>query len=342
MENNNELPQIENVDETETKRMMADFRGEKLGWVTVGEKKCFVPAKYVKQCSVYYNFEAKPDDTWVVTYPRSGTTWTQELVWLLSNDLDYKTATSVPLVMRYPFLELSMAVPDSTIESIRKEHRNNAEIEAIVSNVDSSYEVARTMPSPRFIKTHFLLSLVPNILKSKCKVVYVARNPKDVAVSYYHFHQSAKAYDYCGDFERFWNYFQNDQVSFSPYWKHIKEGWLHRHEPNFLFLFYEEMTHDLLTATKKVANFLGKSYTEEQYEKLVNHLTFHNLQNNKMVNLTRDKAKVIFKKDTFMRQGKSQAWHSMFSPTLNEQANNWIRENLKDTDIEFPFIDIYS
>lgn len=108
------------------------------------------------------------------------------------------------------------------------------------------------------------------------------------------------------------------------------------------FFFYQLFFQDLLAAAKKVAKFLGKSYTDEQYTKLVEHLNFKNLQNNQMVNLTRDKAKVIFKSDSFIRQGKSQAWHSMFSPKLNEQANDWIRENLKDINIDFPFIDIYS
>ncbi|XP_058805332.1 sulfotransferase 1C4-like [Phymastichus coffea] len=341
MEKDNELPKIEYLQE-ESKKMMEYFKGEKHGWVHVGEKKWFLPAKYAKQCSIYYNFEVNRDDTWIVTYPRSGTTWTQELIWLLSHDLNFETAKSVPLVKRFPFLELSMAINDSCLKGIRDENKANPEIQCLMSNVELTYEIARSMPTPRFIKTHFPLSLMPNILNSNCKVVYVARNPKDMAVSYYHFHKTVKAYDYCGDFETFWNYFQNDKVSWSPYWEHLKEGWKHRHDPNFLFLFYEEMNHDLLAASKRVAKFLGKSYTDEQYEKLVDHLTFSNLQNNKMVNLTRDATKILFKKDTYMRQGKSQAWHSMFSPKLNEQANDWIRENLKDTDIEFPFIDIYS
>jgi len=27
----------------------------------------------------------------------------------------------------------------------------------------------------------------------------------------------------------------------APYWSHVIEGWDHRHHPNMLFLFYEEM-----------------------------------------------------------------------------------------------------
>lgn len=30
-------------------------------------------------------------------------------------------------------------------------------------------------------------------------------------------------------------------VAWSPYWEHIKEGYAHRHEPNVLFMYYEDM-----------------------------------------------------------------------------------------------------
>lgn len=53
----------------------------------------------------YYNFQARPDDVWVVTFPRSGTTWTQEMVWLLANKLDFEKAKQVPLTQRFPFFE---------------------------------------------------------------------------------------------------------------------------------------------------------------------------------------------------------------------------------------------
>jgi len=35
----------------------------------------------------------------------TGTTWTQELVWLIANNLDYEKARRIPQMHRFPFFE---------------------------------------------------------------------------------------------------------------------------------------------------------------------------------------------------------------------------------------------
>lgn len=51
------------------------------------------------------SFKVYEDDIWVVSFPKSGTTWTQEMVRLLNNDLDYAAATKRNLDDEFLFIE---------------------------------------------------------------------------------------------------------------------------------------------------------------------------------------------------------------------------------------------
>lgn len=79
--------------------------GEKDGFVQVGPKKYLFPGTFKKHAEHFYNFKARADDIWIATYPRSGTTWTQELTWMIANDLDYDGAQRDFLTKRSPFFE---------------------------------------------------------------------------------------------------------------------------------------------------------------------------------------------------------------------------------------------
>lgn len=42
------------------------------------------------------------------------------------------------------------------------------------------------------------------------QVIYVARNPKDVAVSFYHLNRLYRTQGYIGDFAKYWDYFERN------------------------------------------------------------------------------------------------------------------------------------
>jgi Sulfotransferase domain len=51
------------------------------------------------------NLEVYEDDVWVVTFPKCGTSWTQEMVWMINNNLNFEKALNIPDMERFPFLE---------------------------------------------------------------------------------------------------------------------------------------------------------------------------------------------------------------------------------------------
>lgn len=67
------------------------------------------------------------------------------------------------------------------------------------------------MKSPRIIKTHLPLSFLPDNIENECKVVYIVRNPKDVAVSYFHFAHLNTQAEFAGNFTSFAELFTSGQ-----------------------------------------------------------------------------------------------------------------------------------
>ncbi|OWR53533.1 Retinol dehydratase [Danaus plexippus plexippus] len=276
-----------------------------------------------------YNFPLRSDDVFVISFPKSGTTWTQELVWLLLNDLDYEKAKK-SLNYRFPFLEASMfdfeePVPEDPRYAISKEIK------------PPTVDQIKNMPSPKFIKSHLPLSLLPPNLLEKSKVVYVARDPRDVAVSFFHHYKLMKMMAPDRDFKTYWSYFINSKLLWTPYFASVLEAWEKRNHPNMLFLFYEELSKDLSGIIRRVANFFDKKITDVQIDELKEHLKFDNFKKNKSVNYQDMQDKGLFSNDGgFVRKGKVGGWREHFDEEMTAQAEKWINENLKGTDFRFP------
>ena len=82
--------------------------------VRCDQMKCLMPKSFVEKNvgERIWNMKTKVDDIWIATYPKCGTTMTQELVWQMINlakggKLDNEMAKDL-LDFRVPFLERSM------------------------------------------------------------------------------------------------------------------------------------------------------------------------------------------------------------------------------------------
>nr|CAD7419302.1 unnamed protein product [Timema cristinae] len=87
-----------------------------------------------------------------------GTTWTQEMVWCIANDLDFQAA-KVPLPERFPFLDHSPLFDYTDILP------RIPDLQLPTFVLDSVQHIA-DLPSPRFIKTHLPWSLLPSQIRT--------------------------------------------------------------------------------------------------------------------------------------------------------------------------------
>ncbi|XP_028981879.1 sulfotransferase 4A1 [Diachasma alloeum] len=302
----------------------------------------YVNAKGVTMTDLYpniadsiENLKIWDDDVWVCSFPKSGTTWTQEMVWCISHNLDFKGA-EVNLTTRFPFLESSARVDNAALIEKFPELANH-------EFVHDSVKFVEDLPRPRFIKTHLPFQLLPRDLRegrTQAKIVYVCRNPKDVCISFYH---HTKHFAFRGDFEQFCRLFLGDKVPYCPFWNHIFGFWNKRNDSsyNILFLKYEDMKSDLISVIQKTAKFLknAKLFSEE-LNQLLDHLSFENMKKNPAVN---HKSMFEFTKQylgasgeaEFIRRGQVNQWKTVMSPNILAQFDEWISKNLKTSDFSF-------
>ncbi|KAL7051816.1 hypothetical protein ACKWTF_004642 [Chironomus riparius] len=156
-------------------------------------------------------------------------------------------------------------------------------------------EICKNLPRPRYIKSHLPHFLLPDHLWTiKPKIIYVVRNPKDTAVSWYHHH--LRLHEYKGTKEEFYQAFVKNLMFYLPMNEHVVDFWKIKDQSNILFLFFEDMKRNLDQEVKKAMKFLSKNYSQEEIDKLCRHLSFESIKNNKNVN----KDEVLIK---FMQAG---------------------------------------
>ncbi|GAB6026532.1 hypothetical protein CHUAL_012954 [Chamberlinius hualienensis] len=260
------------------------------------------------------SFQARSDDVFVISFPKTGTTWAQEIVYLIGNNADVKKAKSENMEKRFPLLEYPLIDHDKYDKNT---HKNR----------------------PQFFKSHLPFSLLPkSIHEQNCKIVYVTRNPKDTLVSMWHFYKMLKPLSYRGSLKDFQQLFINDQVAYAPYPRNVKEFWEHRNDANVLFITFEEMKKDLKSSIQTIAKFLEKTLTEEEIERISNHCSFKKMSSNSKANYSHWKENGMVSKDqNFMRKGEIGDWKNHFDENANKIMDDWIEMHFGNSDVTFTY-----
>uniref|UniRef100_A0A8C1AHF8 Sulfotransferase n=2 Tax=Cyprinus carpio TaxID=7962 RepID=A0A8C1AHF8_CYPCA len=264
------------------------------------------PAESLKYCE---EFTFRPDDILIVTYPKSGTTWMQEVVPLIVSEGDLTPVLTVPNWDRVPWLE---------------EHR------AILLNLEQR-------PSPRVFATHFHHHMMnESYFKTKPRVLYVMRNPKDVFTSSYHYYGMASYLVKPGTPDEFMEKFLDGKIMFGSWFDHVK-SWINAEEKeSILYIFYEEMIADLKGSVEKIAKFLGKSLSQDVMEKIADHCVFKNMKQNKMSNFSLVPEEYMDqKKSEFLRKGIAGDWKNLFTEAQEQRFNAVYKDEMKDVTFKF-------
>jgi hypothetical protein len=107
-----------------------------------------------------------------------------------------------------------------------------------------------------------------------------------------------------------------------------------RHNPNVLFLRYEEMKSDLGGVIRKVSQFLQKPLTDEQIEVLIHHLDFESLKKNLAVNYKPEHERLgkLRAKSLFVRKGTVGDYKTIMSLDMQKKFDEWSECSIQDTD----------
>ena len=67
---------------------------------------CWATERYRGFDQAIKNFSVRPDDVYVISYPKTGTTFLSELICVLLSGLDFGSCERKSRMERYPYLEL--------------------------------------------------------------------------------------------------------------------------------------------------------------------------------------------------------------------------------------------
>ncbi|XP_067856202.1 sulfotransferase 4A1 isoform X3 [Heptranchias perlo] len=243
------------------------------------------------------NFPVRKSDIWIVTYPKSGTSLLQELVYLVSQGADPDEIGIMNIDEQLPVLEY----PQPGLDIIKE------------------------LTSPRLIKSHLPYRFLPTDLHNgQSKVICMARNPKDLVVSYYQFHRSLRTMSYRGTFQEFCRRFMNDKLGYGSWFEHVQEFWEHRMDSNVLFLLYEDMHKNLAGTVELLVRFLGVSYDKTQMEAIIEHC--HQLVD-----------QCCNAEALPIGRGRVGLWKDIFTVSMNEKFDAVFKQKMGKSDLSFDF-----
>ncbi|KAL3871378.1 hypothetical protein ACJMK2_039383 [Sinanodonta woodiana] len=246
------------------------------------------------------NAKARPDDIILCSYPKSGCHWMWEVIKMILQG----NATTIP------------------------DFKENHMIELIPANHMAA------IPSPRVFNTHIKFSQLPrDTIEKRCKIVLILRNPKDVAVSFYHHHSGIVAvYKYEGKWENYLSLFNNGKVDFGSFYDYVLD-WEQAMQENpthpIHVVYFEDMKSESVAEVRKLTQFMGVYLSDDLIEAIAEKYHFSNMLKDKM-GLEDEKFRKIWRdeKPQMYRKGEVGDWKNWFTVAQNEEFDKIYAERM--------------
>ncbi|XP_057802375.1 cytosolic sulfotransferase 5-like [Salvia miltiorrhiza] len=259
------------------------------------------------------HFQAEDSDVFVASTPKCGTTWLKAIAFALLN-----RRRQPPTSRDHPLLSSN---PHDLVPFLETGFYGSRKALDIAS-----------FPSPRLLSTHVPHSSLPKLMRSgsKCKIVYVARDPKDALVSEWHF--LAKAWVLERTMAEAFEQFCEGLNMYGPFWDHVLGYWKQSLEnpERVLFLKYEDMKARPAVEVRRVAEFLGCAFSAEEEEagevdRIVELCSFEALSGLE-VNKKGKQEVTGIDKSAFFRRGEVGDWKNHLSPEMAKKIDRIVEE----------------
>ena len=186
-------------------------------------------------------FEVRPTDVFISSYPRSGTTLTQWILYLLTHE---EQSDPAHLTKVSPWFERSLAIGEVTASELER------------------------FPSPRVFKSHLPRQWLPD----GARYIYVERDGLDVLVSYFHFYRAYLGFE--GTLDDFYARFMDGRIQYGSWFEHVA-GWRERAcDPDVLIVRYEDLLSDRKASIERIIEFLGWARDERWVDRAVIESSF--------------------------------------------------------------------
>jgi len=232
------------------------------------------------------NFAVFPDDTFVVSYPRSGNTWTRFLI-----------ANLVYPEKNVGFSNIEKLIPDTSSQSNR---------------------ALKATPRPRIIKTHEYFD------HRYRKVIYIVRDPRDVALSYYDFQRKYRQIEDGYPLEQYVDDFVQGRLISIGWgtWGENVASWMYTRgkRKEFLLLRYEDMMKDTMHELTRIADFLGIAPETQRLQQAIERSSADRMRELEKLEADQWVATKNRRKDIpFVRVAKAGGWRTSLPETCVRQ-----------------------